>query len=877
MAKRNNKSGEITFSEKSRTNSGNTNKESTQSTNNAKLLTAINSLNNTLDKNFKALSNALKDSSKSKGNNKNTEVDKLKLEREKALTAHQLKIQALQEKILKQRIQQANENHERYVNKHYGESIGSVPSKIYSNIKGQGSNAGSALALSLMTGGIINPVIAKEFGLDKIVTASAKFAGRTVSKATGAAWNMTGGLAWNNLKQPFVDPDSRLRQGMSRGANKVSNAFSNPFSLFSNNESDGKQTGAVAKDKDKLSKIEKNTQDMVKLLSKPKDEAQSQEKEKKKSLLDKIFEAIGGMGLILKGAAVAAIPYVIKTFLPKATEWLDEKFKGLLTGKLGLSEGGAEVVSQLVKDALPGALFGLTVGGLKGAIVGGLLSIAAKNLYRLGEKLGEWVADAQNWLANNPISAIGISLFGLANLKNIKNGAVALYKILSGANFSLTNFSSKVISVTKNIAGLGFDKIKTGISSLGSAIKASSLNITSGINTNITSILPKVKSSLLGIGKAAGIVGAAIMAWDIGNWLGEKFGDKIEGKKAKKEHEKVQTKADIVNSMSKEELGKYNQWLHDTGQWSGFAQGYTVEEGLIWDSKNDYDYNKSLEQFRNAQQILPDKYGDTKKADSNAGGYGTLGPQSTGGILHGVKATGLKEMGLKGSVVSSNSIPYIASQNEQALKSLDEILNSWGYEVIYTSAMGGHKPGTGHWKGNKVDLQLKKNGRPTHLSGQQLNMLGQAGYWGRGTGALGWEPVSGQVGGGHYDLYIGGSNSGTALASAANIKLETNDMPTSQESQVFAMNEMNETAQASAENTANSNDSILGMLDSMNTNIASNSYSGLSGMGQSVDISMPSMPSISVSSGGTQGGAGSQTGNVYAFGDVAKTPILYTL
>ena len=198
--------------------------------------------------------------------------------------------------------------------------------------------------------------------------------------------------------------------------------------------------------------------------------------------------------------------------------------------------------------------------------------------------------------------------------------------------------------------------------------------------------------------------------------------------------------------------------------------------------------------------------------------------------------------------------------------------------------MGGHRAGTGHWKGNKVDLQLKKNGKTAWLSREQLNALRTAGYWGPGTGALGWEPVAGQVGGGHYDLFIGNSNSGSAIASAGNLKLETNDLNTTSENQSIAMNTMNETAMASAEAGAASSDGILDMLGNignsissgfdnmMNSSIASNdggvASSGFPGGGsQDMSISIPN----------TQGGAGSSTGNVYAFGDVAKTPILYTL
>ena len=72
--------------------------------------------------------------------------------------------------------------------------------------------------------------------------------------------------------------------------------------------------------------------------------------------------------------------------------------------------------------------------------------------------------------------------------------------------------------------------------------------------------------------------------------------------------ERGKQKEKSISSMSKEELGKYNQWLHDTGKWEGFAKGYTIDKGLVWDSKKDVDYNKLIEQFRTAQKVLPDKY-----------------------------------------------------------------------------------------------------------------------------------------------------------------------------------------------------------------------------------------------------------------------------
>ena len=109
-------------------------------------------------------------------------------------------------------------------------------------------------------------------------------------------------------------------------------------------------------------------------------------------------------------------------------------------------------------------------------------------------------------------------------------------------------------------------------------------------------------------------------------------------------------------------------------------------------------------------------------------------------------------------------------------------------------------------------------------------------------------------------------------------------MPTAQESQTIAMNTMTETAQATAENNAASNDSILGLLDSMNGNMATTAMNtgGTRPTGGIDNTQMTNnqafeMPSMSLSLPGGQGGNDKRDNTVYAFGDVAKTPILYTL
>lgn len=273
--------------------------------------------------------------------------------------------------------------------------------------------------------------------------------------------------------------------------------------------------------------------------------------------------------------------------------------------------------------------------------------------------------------------------------------------------------------------------------------------------------------------------------------------------------------------------------------------------------------------------------------DENGGGYGTFNKTSSSKddiVIHNRQAKSLDSLGLSGSVASTNSIPYIAETNTEALKKLDSTINDWGYDVIYTSAMGGHKPGTGHWKGNKVDLQLKKGGKSAHLSYAQLQALRKAGYWGFGTGALGWEPVSGQVGGGHYDLFLGngggnigggeiqyaqnnvGSELGTATKSIG--KMESQKLTTTEDDISSGMADMNETLQQN--NTKQADNTSFGGLSTPPTSSASN-YNMIS------DSSGSNMPQFAGLTGGSSGGQQSKAGTVYAYGDVAKTAILHTI
>jgi len=759
--------------------------------------------------------------------------------------------------------------------------------KVGSNIKGQPSSVVSSIGLSVATGGLINPVIAKTLGLDKIVTASVKLAGRTIGNVSSKIYDATVGSIFKNIMDPFKNKKSYVRKNIDKGSDVVKNAFGGSwFGAFN------KKEGAIAKNEEEnnpIVKEQKKTNNILELLKKH--VLGKEEKEKKKeggSILGKLLQAIGGFGTILKGAAIAAIPYVIKTFFPKIAKWLDDKFKAYLTGTIGLSEGGAEVVSQLVKDALPGALFGFKVKGIRGAIIGGLLSLAAINLYRLSEKIGEWTATAVNWLKEHPATAIGGSLLGIANLGNIKKAASALSTYMHKAVDSSKNLGSALSNFAKKLGTVTFGFLKTNISKLASAMSAGAAKITSGISKYIISYLPAIRTAMSGLVKAIGWLGAAFMAYDIGKMIGEWVGKKM-NEKEEKERKKTNKKVKSIKDMSKEELSAYNQWLHDTGQWEGYAQGYTIEKGLILDSKKDFDYDRSLEQFHNYQEKILNNGPEYDVPDFKQLGFENLKQYSDVPWNSSIK----RNRGIPKRIADNlNSIhDNVISPLQMALGTHKITITSSYRDSKYNEDIGGAK-GSKHLTGNAVDLQVSGM-TPEQVS----NVLRKANI----PFARAIREKSGNTQWLHLEYNPNGNNPGILanlnattgkyvqvspgkIGNANDIKLSTSDMPTTAENQYVAMNTMNEMTQATAEAQETSNGGIMDLLGNISNGVATtaenttssinNMFSGLSisnagsqNQGQSLSFSIPN----------TNGGAGSSTGSVYQFGDVAKTPILYTL
>lgn len=107
------------------------------------------------------------------------------------------------------------------------------------------------------------------------------------------------------------------------------------------------------------------------------------------------------------------------------------------------------------------------------------------------------------------------------------------------------------------------------------------------------------------------------------------------------------------------------------------------------------------------------------------------------------------DLGLHGTIQSGNSIPYIPDKYVGRVRMLDNQLAKWGIKAEYSSNMGGHDPGTGHYMGRKVDVVTKdKYGRVVQLTPEQEQWLRDNRFM-NGVTAKGYHNAGS---GYHYDL-----------------------------------------------------------------------------------------------------------------------------
>ena len=121
----------------------------------------------------------------------------------------------------------------------------------------------------------------------------------------------------------------------------------------------------------------------------------------------------------------------------------------------------------------------------------------------------------------------------------------------------------------------------------------------------------------------------------------------------------------------------------------------------------------------------------------------------------GSRYVNLRQLGLKGSISSGNSIPFIKKENANNVKFLDNFFTSRGYKIDYTSAMGGGHAGgaRSHASGNKLDFVLYKNGKRVRATKAEEALLTQMGFI-NANGAIGYHRNADGPGY-HNDSHIG--------------------------------------------------------------------------------------------------------------------------
>lgn len=454
-------------------------------------------------------------------------------------------------------------------------------------------------------------------------------------------------------------------------------------------------------------------------------------------------------------------------FSVAANEKVPEPLRKLAMGAVyfQVPETVTMILGEVLRTVLTGWLFGkasgILAGGLSGglkAVGGGLLNVVKTGFTGLFSGIGSLFSGAMNALSGltGALAPLAPLLLGLA-------GGVAIMavgtKIKQGIdkkideNPNLTQEEKDKRHATNHIVG---DTL-TGVGA-GAAIGAGIGSVVPVIGTAVGAIGGAVIGGLVGLGKG-------LFDSFINGWIGK---DKKKDQNKQQEfaqlndtfNEKFESLSEAINSID-ENVQQILQAIttgagafslfggHNGGGLSGLvkALGEKIKNSSWWQehvgaggekggggSSNSGAYKQYAD---NSTKTMWDKRAKPK-ANSGYEDMRTL----------------KEKYGLKGTIAKDNSVPWLKKENVGAMLQLDSMLNQWGYDVVYTSNMGGSHAGgsKSHASGNKVDLQLFKNGKPVHLSENELNQLKAKGYWGGATGALGWEPHANQTGGGHYDL-----------------------------------------------------------------------------------------------------------------------------
>ena len=454
-------------------------------------------------------------------------------------------------------------------------------------------------------------------------------------------------------------------------------------------------------------------------------------------------------------------------FSVAANEKVPEPLRKLAMGAVyfQVPETVTMILGEVLRTVLTGWLFGkasgILAGGLSGslkAVGGGLLNVVKTGFTGLFSGIGSLFSGAMNALSGliGALAPLAPLLLGLA-------GGVAIMavgtKIKQGIdkkideNPNLTQEEKDKRHATNHIVG---DTL-TGVGA-GAAIGAGIGSVVPVIGTAVGAIGGAVIGGLVGLGKG-------LFDSFINGWIGK---DKKKDQNKQQEfaqlndtfNEKFESLSEAINSID-ENVQQILQAI-TTGAGAFNMFGGPNGGGLSGLVKALGEKIKNSSWWQEHVGAGGEKGGG---GSSNSGAYKQYADNSTKTMWDKrakPKAnSGYEDMrtlkekyGLKGTIAKDNSVPWLKKENVGAMLQLDSMLNQWGYDVVYTSNMGGSHAGgsKSHASGNKVDLQLFKNGKPVHLSENELNQLKAKGYWGGATGALGWEPHANQTGGGHYDL-----------------------------------------------------------------------------------------------------------------------------
>lgn len=262
------------------------------------------------------------------------------------------------------------------------------------------SSPWKSTAVSVLSGGILNPAVVQSLGIDKLVGGIASF---TIEKLTNAS-----------IKKEY-----------------------------------GESASAIEKSKD--SELNAKLDSIIELLGKKPKEKQEEKKKEEPGLISKLMSSISGMVSMVGTGLLSTIgSTVVMGLLSGVRDNAKEMLSGFLEGSLGLGDVTSAGVSDILVDALPGAVIGSKFG-IRGALIGAGLSIAGG---KIADMVANWdtifTADGQ---AETAIFGIPAPTFGLAVLGATLGSQTAGIKgAAMGAAIGLGG--GTIIELSKNLSKL---------------------------------------------------------------------------------------------------------------------------------------------------------------------------------------------------------------------------------------------------------------------------------------------------------------------------------------------------------------------------------------------------------------------------------------